>query len=269
MRKVHFVVPLVVMAMAVLSVLQASAADFPFRSKYPDVATVETADLHSQYASGSVVIVDVRSKIEYEVIHPKGAVHLPVSKVSFAQDVGAIQAANAGKSVAFYCNGVTCLKSYEAAKKAGAAGLANCFAYDAGIPDWANNYPKETLLLGEEVVNPQQQLISKADFKKKALDFETFKAKAAAGNAIVIDARDHIQSSGKLPGLSRVVKMPFDALIPTFIKKKRNQDKTLLIFDQVGKQVRWLEYYLVKYGYSDYFFLAGGATKVLGDQKYK
>ena len=35
-----------------------------------------------------------------------------------------------------------------------------------------------------------------------------------------------------------------DKFIPNFVQKKVNQDKHLYIFDQVGKQVRWLQYYL-------------------------
>ena len=60
-----------------------------------------------------------------------------------------------------------------------------------------------------------------------------------------------------------------DKFIPNFVQKKVNQDKHLFIFDQVGKQVRWLEYYLVENGYQNYTFLKGGATSVLKVQKYK
>lgn len=35
--------------------------------------------------------------------------------------------------------------------------------------------------------------------------------------------------------------------------------KTLLVYDKVGKQVRWFQYYLEQQGLKDYYFLAGGA----------
>jgi len=73
----------------------------------------------------------------------------------------------------------------------------------------------------------------------------------------------------KLDGLEKAKAIPLDKFIPNFVSKKVHQDKPLFIFDQVGKQVRWLEYYLVEYGYSDYYFLAKGATSVLKTQKYK
>ena len=47
------------------------------------------------------------------------------------------------------------------------------------------------------------------------------------------------------------------------------KDKQLVIFDQVGKQVLWLMYYLEDKGYKNYYFLKGGATSVLKEQKYR
>ncbi len=35
------------------------------------------------------------------------------------------------------------------------------------------------------------------------------------------------------------------------VAKESNQDKTLLIFDQVGKQVKWPQYYLEEYGFEN------------------
>ncbi|MBW2021024.1 MAG: rhodanese-like domain-containing protein [Deltaproteobacteria bacterium] len=245
------------------------ALKFPYRSQYPNVPPISTEELASKYDAGKVVIIDVRSKIEYNVIHPMGAIHLPVSKMTFVRDLGELIAQHPGKTFAFYCNGVTCLKSYEATKKAIKAGYQNCYVYDAGIPDWAIHYPEKTLLLGKPISNPEKQLIPKSEFKKKCLSFEDFKAKATGPNTMVIDVRDHIQSSGKLPGLEDARSIPLDVFIPNFVERKAHQDKTLLIFDQVGKQVRWLEYYLVENGYNNYFFLKGGATAVIKKQIYK
>ena len=70
-------------------------------------------------------------------------------------------------------------------------------------------------------------------------------------------------------GLEMVKAIPLNKFIPNFVSKKVHQNKPLFIFDQVGKQVRWLEYYLVENGYTEYYFLAGGATSVLTTQKYK
>jgi rhodanese-related sulfurtransferase len=243
--------------------------DFPGRAKYPTAKPISTEDLHAAYQGGKAVIVDVRSTIEYDVIHPVGALHIPVSDMRFEKNVQELAAGDSGKDIAFYCNGITCLKSYEAAVRATKAGVKNCYVYDAGIPDWAEKYPGKTLLLGKPIVDPKIQLIPKSAFAKKTLTFDEFKKAAAQPNSLVIDVRDHVQSSGNLPGIIKALTIPLDNFIPNFVQKKANQDKKLLIFDQVGKQVEWLEYYLVENGYGNYAFLKDGATAVLGVQNYK
>ena len=244
-------------------VTQAVAEEFPARKDYPTVKTISTDELWADFQAGKVVIVDVRSTIEFN------AIHVPISNKTFISEVGGLIAKNPGKKLAFYCNGVTCLKSYEAAQRSQESGYADCFAYDAGIPDWANRHPAQTLLLGKVLVNPQAQLISDDAFHGKLLEFDTFLKRSQTENGIVIDTRDFIQSSGNLPGLEAARKIPLDTFLENFVSKKLNQDKPLFIFDQVGKQVRWLEYYLIDNGYAKYYFLKGGATAVLKDQTYK
>ncbi|MCF6239528.1 MAG: rhodanese-like domain-containing protein, partial [Candidatus Marinimicrobia bacterium] len=246
------------------------AEDFPYRKDYPDVPVIELEDLKAQYDSDSVVIIDVRSAIEYKTIHPKGAFHISLSNAAFISKLQDLVTRLQGKKVAVYCNGITCLKSYRAAQEAKDAGIANVYAFDAGIPAWTAAYPNETLLLGKEVIDPAKQIIPKSEFKKRALDFETFKQKIAESkNAIVVDARDPIQRTVKLPGFEDAMPIPLDKMIRNVINAGNMKDKELFIFDQVGKQVRWLMYYLKDQGYSNYYFLAGGATAVLHEQVYR
>lgn len=249
--------------------LTAVALDFPYRKDYPATPTIDPEALFTGYKAGEILIVDVRSKIEYDVIHPAGAIHIPIAKKGFVNAVKELLAKNPGKKIAFYCNGITCLKSYKAAQKAKEAGLDNCFAYDAGIPVWATLYPGDTELLGKTLVDPEKQLIPKKDFKSRCLAYEDFKSQLTAKGGLAIDVRDHIQRAQKLPGMKKPKAIPMDNFIPHFVAKKAHQDKPLFIYDQVGKQVRWLEYYLVENGYKEYYFLAGGATAVLKSQEYK
>jgi rhodanese-related sulfurtransferase len=245
------------------------ASNFPGRDRFPEVPYIGSEDLFNSYGSGEAIIVDVRSTIEYNVIHPIDALHIPIAKMDFVKKVKQLRSANVGKKIAFYCNGTTCLKSYIATQKAKEAGINNVYAYDGGIPEWAAFYPEKTLLLGQVVTDPEKQIIPKAEFKKKAVAYEDFKKGATSEAGLVIDVRDTIQRTEALPGMGKTLKIPLDKFIPNFIEKKKNQDKPLYIFDQVGKQVRWLEYYLVENGYQNYRFLKGGATAVLKSQKYK
>ena len=139
--------------------------------------------------------------------------------------------------------------------------------------------------------------IPKSQFEEKCLTWEDFKSMAAQDDVRVIDARDNVQkgfmttaaeaelsqeeksileefrqkNTALLDALSvknTVIVQPFDQLIKNIIQKGKFQDQTLLIFDQVGKQVRWLMYHLETTGYSNYYFLSDGAYGVIGIQAY-
>ena len=246
-----------------------TAEEFPYRKDYPDVSIIELEALKAGYDDGSFVIVDVRSTIEYETIHPKGALHVSLSNADFESKLREVAENNPSKKIATYCNGITCLKSYNAAQKAVDAGMKNVYAFDAGIPAWAKAYPADTLLVGKPIIDPEKQLIPKSEFKKKTISFEEFREKAAKTNTQVIDARDPIQRIGRLPGLENALPIPLDKLIKNIIQHDRMKDRELVIFDQVGKQVRWVMYHLEDRGYKNYYFLKGGATSVLGDHTYR
>ena len=147
------------------------------------------------------------------------------------------------------------------------AGIENVYAYDAGVPEWVAQYPGKTQLLGKVVTDPAKQIVPKSEFQAKTISFEEFKTAARKGG-IVIDVRDAIQRTQDLPGLGASLKIPIDVFMNNFAPNWKNQDKSFFIFDQVGKQVRWLEYSLIENGYTKYVFLKGGATSVLKEQNY-
>lgn len=265
--RIGWIISLVLLGLLTTSVTWAE--DFPYRKDYPDVTVIELAALKAGYDNDSILMVDVRSDIEFETIRPKKAEHVNLGNKTFLDSLKALAEANPGKKLAVYCNGVTCLKSYHAAQQAKEGGMADVVAFDEGIPGWAKAYPAETLLIGKELVDPAKQLIGKGEFQKYCVDFETFKQKAADANAVVIDARDPIQRTEMLPGFEKALPIPLDKLIRNVISKGNMKDKKLLVFDQVGKQVDWLQYYLVEHGYTDYLFLDGGATSVLKEQKFR
>lgn len=259
---------LTVLLACALAAGAAGATEFPYRADYADCPTIETTELAERLEAGDIVVVDVRSQIEYDVIHVQGAEHAPVAKQTFAARVAELAAANPGKDLAFYCNGVTCLKSYKATRAAMAAGVTNVKAFDAGIPVWVQEFPELTLLLGKVVTDPARQIIPKSAFKERCLPWSEFQQHAASG-ARVIDVREPVQRGDRLPGLDKPLDIPLDTFIPNFVAKGEGKDETLLIYDQVGKQVRWLMYYLEDQGYSDYWFLDKGVLGVLKEQNYR
>lgn len=256
---------------AVLSNLSSAclAADFPYRGNYPEIAVVELRDLKAGYDSGDFIIIDVRSKAEFDVIHIKNAISVPYSNATFTKELRTIVRGNPGRKIAVYCNGIDCIKSYKAAEDALYAQIGNVFAFDAGIAVWAQTYPGATMLQGKELDTPGQKLFPEEKFNKACLDYDAFKVKADGTNAVVIDARDPIQRKHKLPGMDKAMPIPMDKLVQNVIRKGNMKDKELYIFDQVGRQVNWLMYYLVQNDYSDFYFLRGGATAVLQEQEYR
>ena len=245
------------------------AEEFPYRNDYPNVSIVEMEDLKAGYDRGEFIIVDVRSGLEFDTIHLKNAFHIAMSNARFEKNVMKLAEKNPGKKIAVYCNGVTSLKSYKAVERCVEAGMFNVYCFDAGIPAWADAYPGETLLMGKEITDPEKQLIPKSEFGQLCLDYEMFKEKSVVSNTIVIDTRDAIQRIQNLPGLNDVKVIPLDKFIRNVVNRGVLKKKSLLIFDQVGEQVKWLMYHLVSQGYPDFYFLEGGATSVLMKQEYR
>lgn len=46
-----------------------------------------------------------------------------------------------------------------------------------------------------------------------------------------------------------------------FISKFKDNKKTLMVYDEGGTQVRWLQYYLKDKGVKNYYFMSGGVKK--------
>lgn len=239
----------------------AIAADFPLREKYPNVQPISTLELDNTYSNA--LIVDVRSDIEFNVIHIGKAVHIPITEGSFLATLEKLRPKQGAQPITFYCNGITCAKSYKAAQEATEAGFKNLFCYDAGIPEWVEKHPEKTALMGK-MPAAKEKLISAAMLKQHMIPYSEFARRSALSGAMVIDVREPFQRAknpelpqNRLLKLSGVREIALDRLVPMLAEKKF-QDKELLITDAVGKQVQWLQYYLEDNGYSRYAFLDKG-----------
>ena len=47
--------------------------------------------------------------------------------------------------------------------------------------------------------------------------------------------------------------------IRQYVKEAKASGKTLLVYDKVGKQVRWFQYFLEREGVKNYYFMKGGS----------
>jgi len=258
MRRV--VLPLLAALLGLLS-LSATAAsgDFPGRKEFPNIPVYELSELHKKFKD--VVIVDTRSNYEFNTLRIKGSLNIPVAEDTFEQEVAKLRA-KTDKPIVFYCNGRTCHKSYIAVKRVQEAGIQNTFAYDAGVFEWVTAHPDLGALLGKSPVN-LQNLIASSKFKARLLDPDTFSEKASemGSNSMVLDVRDKFQRAGVgfFPGKERWAALDDKAKLEGFLKKAKAGNKTLFIYDEVGKQVQWLQYALEDMGIKNYYFMHDGA----------
>lgn len=242
---------------AMASHAAAAADEFPLRARYVNVQVVETAPLYDHL--DDYLVVDVRSKYEYETLHVAGAINVPIGDSGFALQIRKLRAKDA-KPMVFYCNGVTCTKSYDAVLAVQAFKVDKVFAYDAGIAAWARLHPDKTVLLGKSPIKTED-LISAERFAARLIAPKDFAARAAAHNTIVLDIRDRTQRDSPLfPTREERIPMDDSAAIDSLINRARQDRKTLLIYDAVGKQVEWFQYRLEARGFKDYYFMDGGAS---------
>jgi len=236
------------------SLVNAANDEFPMRVRYPDVQVISTVDLAKQFIE--VLVVDVRSKYEFDTLHIKDAVNIPLES-GFGEKLVKLRAKN-NKPFVFYCNGKTCHKSYDAVLLAEKARLDKIFAYDAGIFDWANAQPEKTVLLGRSPIVPAD-LIDEKSFKARLIEPKDFTARAG-DKSMVLDVRDRVQRDTALfPFKEQRAQLDEMKKIDAVIEDAKAQKKTLLVYDQTGKQVQWFQYYLESKGIKDYYFMKGGA----------
>lgn len=226
---------------------------FQLPAKFRDVPTYTAEQLDKDL--DKVYIVDVRTRFEYSIIRINTSVNNPVMFMTFIDNLKKLRAPDGTKKIVFYCNGGACTKSHEAVLKAQQAGFKNVYAYGAGIFTWVKNYPGKTTLL-EQSPADLNNIIAKEALNKKMLSYNSFKQFASQGKSLVIDIRDPKQRKVLLDIKSRKIFM--DRLVG-FLNAGIWKDRQLLIYDAVGKQVRWLQYILVKNGYTNYYFLNKGA----------
>jgi len=243
--------------------------NFPGRLEFPAIATYEKKDLFNNFKD--VIIVDTRSPYEYQTLRINGAVNIPVSSKTFKKEVKLLRNKSL-KPIVFYCNGRSCFKSYKAVKKAKRAGIKNTFAYDAGMFEWAKTFPQYSTLLGQSPVNPAD-IISGTKYKKHLISPKTFGQYAfnEKNNGLVLDIRDSQQRAagiGLFLGKERWASIENPDKIKTYIEKAKAQKQPIYIYDEVGKQVRWLQYALEEQNVKNYFFMDKGAKGYIEKMVY-
>jgi len=229
---------------------------FPNRKLFPETTPISLEKLKA--TKDEVFIIDVRSAYEYNTLHIKDAQNIALNSSTFVSTLKEIRQSS-NKPIVFYCNGKTCKKSYKAALKAIKNKISSVFVFDAGVFDWARAYPEESILLGK-LLEDSDRLISSDSLKAHMLDHKSFIRKAKSDQVIIVDIRDPVQRDGLQIFAHKEHVVPLDNVkLQKYVDQAKNESKTLMIYDAVGKQVRWLQYYLEDQRVGNYYFMKGGA----------
>lgn len=235
-----------------------AAGDFPLREKYAEVEWMSTRALYD--SRERVILVDSRGEIQNAVMHIPGARNLPLSGMKMG-DLLHLREKDGGTPLVFYCNDENCSLSYLAVEKARSWGFENVFAYDAGLSAWLEAHADRVSFFGEVLSASElkAKLISNREFSAVCLDPGAFKAKASGGYPLfdIRDRQEQGEEPMRLPGTKTV---SVDEMVEILAHPGELPSRRFLILDELGKQVRWIQYYLERQGIDDYYFLKGGAS---------
>lgn len=224
---------------------------FPLRGVYKTTATIS----HQMLAKNinNFLIIDVRSAFEFNVLHLKTAINVPISNLGFIPTLKKLRE-NDSRDIVFYCNGITCEKSYKASVTAKKFGIEQVYTFDLGVQGWAKLHPEKSVFFKDSPLH-LASLISTEKYQQHLLTPKEFINKITEGS-VVLDIREPYQRE-KIIFDNLTVSVPIDKFhykIPLL----RKINSTLLIYDAVGKQVRWLQYLLERHDIKDYYFMQGG-----------
>jgi rhodanese-related sulfurtransferase len=244
---------------------------FPLRLSYPGINCVSSNEVAQHIKNNSAIIIDSRSSIEYKVLHVNNAINIHYSsKVqTFIDEVKAIRTFNPLKKIIFYCNGHNCSKSYMATNSSISAGINNVFAYDAGILEFSAKFPNLVALLDNKITN-KNSMISQKEFKSHLKHYPFFSQKLitsrnSKNKFYLLDIRTGEQRLGVSAFMGgfreKRITLNNNEKLLKFLQKVKKSQAPLFAYDYVGKQVRWLQYYIKQLGIKEYYLLEGGSQK--------
>ncbi len=246
-----------VMLLATVAACEA-ADNFPLRTDYKDVVVISQQQLARQLTD--YTIVDVRSALEYEILHIQGALNVEFDNWQFHHKIKSLYAQQR-KPLVFYSGSSNCRDAYQAVLMMhNIVPDAALFTYDGGIGEWTDTNLRRTVYRGQFPANARD-LIKTDQYREHLLPPMKFENKIAS-RYVVLDIRTHQEREGvglffgheQWVGINKYDKLT------KFLKKVKASGKPLLVFDNNGDKTRLLQYELQRLGIKEYFFMAGGAT---------
>lgn len=234
---------------------------YPLRPFYPTVKTINTTALQRFYTKA--IIIDVRSRFEFDVIHINKAEHIPIDAPDFIATLRKYRSPQDATPLIFYGNDSGCTSIFQAALLAQDAGYNHVFVYDGGVFPLLRQSPEKITLMATTPAEPNQ-VIPNNYYKKVRIDFKSFKAKSTDPTAVVIDIRD-LHNKELNPQLDNIRSIPMESFLKA-VSNRIWKEKKLLFFDHDGQKTDWLQFFLQANGYSNYTFLKKGMTGLKKNQ---
>jgi len=94
--------------------------------------TIETENLKKKLDNNEVTLIEVLEEEEYNKSHIKGAINIPLKKISFE----ARKKFDKNDNLVVYCSDEDCTASPTAAKKLKDSGFKNVWDYEGGKKAW-------------------------------------------------------------------------------------------------------------------------------------
>lgn len=202
-----------------------------------EFSVITTEELKNMLDAGKInpLIFDTRTPEEYEEVHIKGALSLPLAKLE--KDPALLQG-DFTRTLVFYCNGVKCGKSKKVAKLASGLGYQHVLVYAEGMPVWEEK--------GLPIyAGPNYE----AKIETKRLDPAALKTllESGAGTFQLVDVRDRSEyDEGHIPGS---INIPAAAFATG--SKVLDKEKKIIVYCNSGGRSYNAYRKLMKLGYGD------------------
>jgi rhodanese-related sulfurtransferase len=192
--------------------LQLPAASTLHAADTQPFKTITTSELQQLLTRGknAPLVIDARTPEEYEEVHIKNAINIPVTKLE--KDI-LLLPTDKQESLVFYCNGIKCGKSKKAAILAAANGYVNLMVYGEGMPVW-----EEKGLPVYAGPNYEKKIETS---KLKPTELKTL-MDSAPKTLTIVDVRDKSEyDQGHIPGAINIPVADFAAQSGVLEKEKR------------------------------------------------
>lgn len=199
------------MAGLVLAVVALPPA-FAAEQRTPGMKTISTEQLKELLATAKPkpLVIDSRTPEEYEEVHIKDAINIPVSKL---EKDPALLPPDRARTLVFYCNGIKCGKSKKAAKLAVERGYGDVIVYADGMPVWEE---KGMPIYAGPSYEKKIETSKLAPKELKAL------MTTKPGTFTIVDVRDQAEfAAGHIPGAINIPVAVFAAGSGVLDKEKR------------------------------------------------